>query len=476
MLGKIASLVKDNAGTLALGAAVGLGMFMFNDHKQADLQAPEKISKNEREKRKFKDLQDPNEELIEDSLEMEEEVGREPASESQSASYNPTLKTAESSSLSGGEVPIDTSSTYVDSTGSSAEVSYAESSESDSDFYDEENERPPLTDEEAEAGSYCMKYPYAAQCRKTGGSAGSGAVTEYFPTQVINSQCGNISVLPGTGIYVANPYVAITGTDVKQIFYCFNKVGDTECDPVALKQPYAGNFQVSTTPGFQDNGSFQLRFFAECYDGSKTSVVSADYKVDDGNVPLSYFQTPIIKRLQTQETHQTLTTTSTAFGTDPYSHFTYNLGNYDPSADTCQALAENLGFSIAGNGMRTIASVQVTSTAALTPTDYVTVPLSMYENPLMSYGDNFLVTFMQFTDGGGISKYGCLSNKVVLKDFTYMGIMTTGDYQTPSVNGVHQFQGQIQNFGHFGGVSPSGPGVGRLGNSQIETDLINIIN
>ncbi|MBL7664096.1 MAG: hypothetical protein JNM93_03095 [Bacteriovoracaceae bacterium] len=327
--------------------------------------------------------------------------------------------------------------------------------------------------------SYCEKYPSSSSCIVTSGGPGGGPTTTGGSSTSTTTGGGpvvncELSISPGDGSFVVNPTAEITGTNVSEIYYCQNK-GST-CDPVENGNAYSTAFEITTTPGVQDNGTFYVSYYGVC-NGKATSIKNVTYVVDDTAVPINLYSTPMIVQLQTQEAHLYLQVNSTAFGADGYSHFTYNVGTTDPTSSTCTDLAENLGYTLTGNAMRSIASVEETDTSNLAPTNYVSVPMVPSRNDNMSYGYNWLVSFMKFEDADGNRKYGCLSNQVRLHDFNFMTILRNNNFKTtPNANGVSTFQGGIQNFGHFGGTAVSGPGVGSSGSDRLEVDLINVIN
>jgi hypothetical protein len=395
MIGKLKDFVKDNPGTSVLAGVAVLGMFMTFDGKQADLDAPEAAQRSpaseKKEKKKFFDLFG---EEADDFDEVAQEFEETKAKKKDSAFARGNSNDAGSLGYSASNDTEYNPYQEIDSYNNQAAVT----TDDGVDDFSEPTVEYTEEVETVEVTPYCVKYPYAAECTQ----APAIPPEEFFPQPIVNQACGSVAVLPADGSYVTNPYITITGSDIKEIYYCFGKTG-TPCDPTdpEVGQLYNGNIQISTTPGFQDNGTFTLSTYASCRDNKQTDVLTVTYVVDDTGVPISYFQTPIAQQLQTQEAQVMLETTSTAFGAPGYQHYTFNTGTFDPSAETCTDLAENLGFSLGSNAMRTIASVDVTDTTVLDPTNVIQVPLSPFRNPVMAYGDNFMVSFMQFTDGAG---------------------------------------------------------------------------
>jgi hypothetical protein len=278
-----------------------------------------------------------------------------------------------------------------------------------------------------------------------------------------------ISPSPTAGEYVINPNITFSGT-CTEIYYTVNQ--GSCLDPVEFGTTFSG----AAFPVGSQNGDYCLSFYGT-KNGKAIGVQHATYTIDDSEIPLIFAPTVIPKRVQTNQVYKMNAYSSTAFGKSGYDFFAYNLGNTNPNtlSTNCKTLAEDSGFSLTNNGMRSPAGNLTETTESLDQNDSTLIPLS-FQNGL-DYGENTIISFLQYTDPSGLIKYGCLSNQVELMDFSVGQIFLNSNHQTPpTTHGAHIFQGGIKSYGHFNLGSVSGSGTGQVGDNIIQTDFINITN
>jgi hypothetical protein len=302
----------------------------------------------------------------------------------------------------------------------------------------------------------------------TSTSGNTSTTTTTHGSSTSTNSC-TLSPTPSAGEYVTNPNITFSGT-CTEIYYTVN---EGNClDPIEFGTTFSG---VTFSVGSQ-NGEYCLSFYGS-KNGKAISVQHATYTIDDSEPPLIFAPTIIPKRVQTNQVYKMNAYSSTTFGKSGYDFFAYNFGNINPNSlsTNCKTLAEDSGYSLINNGMRSPAGNLTETTDSLDQNDFVLIPLS-FQNGL-DYGMNLIISFLQYTDPLGQVKYGCLSNQVELMDFSVGQIFLNSNHQTPSnTNGANIFQGSIKSFGHFNLGSVSGSGTGQVGENIIQTDFINITN
>ncbi|MBL7664794.1 MAG: hypothetical protein JNM93_06640 [Bacteriovoracaceae bacterium] len=311
-------------------------------------------------------------------------------------------------------------------------------------------------------GENCVGNPPPSSGGPIGGGSGSTTIS------VVGS--------PGSGSYVTNPTVTLTGANTTQILYCLS-LTSTCCEPSST---YTSPVLISSgAAGVYTGGSYCLSF--KGVNGTNSSsVVQQQYLVDNTLPALTagLFPVSTMYQIQSTETQYFLRSNSSDFGASGFTFFNIALKNNNPASYTdCEDIVNS--FPSSTYGMRSPAGALEINTDGLTPASNIDMRISM-NNGVDHYGINYMVSVMQFTDLQGESVYMCMPHQVLLRDFTVFtptnvsNFITAPDF-TSGTYGINEFQGMIQPFGPFGGGN-SGPGVASGPNFDLEYNLVNIIN
>ncbi len=299
-------------------------------------------------------------------------------------------------------------------------------------------------------------------------SSSSGAIFDSIGAQSLLVNADNLS-----GIYFENPFVTLTGVNVSEIRYCLSFTKEC-CAPDIV---YDGAIEVSRTPGFYAGGNYCLSYQGYYSDSLKTKIYENAYLVDNTLPAMtsSFYPNAQLERIQTNERHHLLRTTSPDFGMPDFYHFTLALGGLNPSvtyADCAETIANHKPIDFA---MRSPAGVTVFDGVNLKAPGPVDVIVSNL-NEVANYGENYLVSVMEKVDTSGSSIFSCITNKVVLRDFYVSFPSHTGSYQSPeNAQKVNQFQGMILDYGPFN-AGGDAPGVAPGPQFNLESQFVNIIN
>lgn len=253
-----------------------------------------------------------------------------------------------------------------------------------------------------------------------------------------------ISINKASGVYAIGPDIIIAGTNTSEIRYCLS-------ENAACCDPQNGN-EYSESIKLSNQSSYCLQAIGYNSTGGQTEILKYEYTVDS-TVP----DVQVTGTIQMQTTEAMNTQLSSLdFGKSSHSLSFYRAPASTTDCEDVIDNAQDLGIHLDMSQMAGVYSLDVLRNS-------------------LQYGDNFISSVAKNStplDGPLIS---CPTTNIILRDFDYFQPSSSSSGQVSVSNGIMEFQGHFNSFGHFGNGT-SGEGINNQAGQQLEVGLLNILN